>query len=69
MNFFKEQRELKDLSVDYVCETLKYSRRTIEDLENDKINFMEKPYNFYCAKSYSELLKIKIPEELILKFK
>ena len=69
MNFFRKERELKDITLDYVCEKLKYSRRTIEDLENGKTDFLEKPYNFYCAKTYSELLGIIIPKEEIEKFK
>ena len=69
MNIFKEYRNLRNFTLDDVCDHLKYSKQIIQDLENDKIDFLEKPYNYYCAKTYSEFLGFNISEEEIAKFK
>lgn len=69
MNRFRELRELRNMSLEDVCEKLNYSRRVIEQIENDKIDFADWPYNYYCAKTYSNFLGFKIPPEDQEKFK
>tara|TARA_Y100000590_G_C15563938_1_gene955860 strand:- start:921 stop:1130 length:210 start_codon:yes stop_codon:yes gene_type:complete len=69
MNVFRKYRELRQMSLGDVCDKLNYSRRTIEAIESNQINFMESPYNYYCVKNYSKLLGYKISKEEISKYK
>ena len=69
LNIFKKYRTEKNYTLDEVCSNLKYSRRIIEAIERDETNFMESPFNYYCAKNYSEYLGFTIPKEVIAKFK
>ena len=69
MNIFKKYRIDKNLSIESVCNELKYSRRVIEALEKGETNFIETPFNYYCALNYAKFLNFTIPEEQAQKFK
>ena len=69
MNIFKKYRIDKNLSIENVCDELKYSRRVIEALEKGETNFIETPFNYYCALNYAKFLKFQISKEEALRFK
>ena len=58
MNIFKEYRIKKGLTLVDVASKICYSHFIIEAIENDKIDFLSKPYNYYCVKTYAIFLTI-----------
>ena len=68
-NVFKQARLQKNLLLSDVSEKICYSSYIIEAIENDKINFLPKPYNYYCAKNYAEFLNLKEIDDILLKYK
>ena len=69
MNFFKMKRVEKNLSIQDIVNEINYPKSVIEDIENDIVNFLPRPYAYYCAKSYGECLKISNLIDVIEKYK
>ena len=69
MNPFKAKRIEKDLTIQNIVKEIRYPISVIEDLENDIIDFLPKPYAYYCVKSYGEFLNVENLSEIIKKYK
>ena len=69
MNLFKEKRIEKALTIKDIVKEIHYPISVIEDIENDMVNFLPKPYAYYCVKSYGEYLGILNLIEVIKKYK
>ena len=67
-NFFKFNREQKNISLEEITRELCYPTYVIEAIENNKVNFLPKPYNYYCAKNYASYLGVKLPNEVAASF-
>tara|TARA_B110000116_G_C16388819_1_gene381975 strand:- start:193 stop:402 length:210 start_codon:yes stop_codon:yes gene_type:complete len=69
MNIFKEYRIKKGLTLVDVASKICYSHFIIEAIENDKIDFLSKPYNYYCVKTYAIFLNLPNISEVLEKYK
>ena len=69
MNSFKKSRTDKKLQINDVVEETCYPTYVIKAIEENKTDFLPKPYNYYCAKSYGLFLKINNLQSLLKKYK
>ena len=69
VNIFKQTRLDKKLLISDVVEKLCYPTYVIKALEEDKIDFLPKPYNYYCAKNYAQFLKLDNIADLMKKYR
>jgi len=69
INIFKQARLDKKLLISDIVEKLCYPSDVIEELEKDKIDFLPKPYNYYCAKYYAQYLKLDNIPDLLKKYR
>jgi len=69
MNFFKQKRIEKNLSIQDIADNINYPKSVIEAVENDFRNFLLQPYAYYCVKTYGQYLEIVNLKELIEKYK
>ena len=69
VNIFKQTRLDKKLLISDVVEKLCYPSYVIKALEEDKIDFLPKPYNYYCAKYYAQFLKLDNIADLMKKYR
>ena len=65
MNIFKSRRIELDLSIADVVSEINYPISIIEAIERDDVNFLPKPYLYYCVKCYGKYLKISNLSEVI----
>jgi len=57
INIFKQARLDRKILISDVADKICYPKYIIEALENDKTDFLPKPYNFHCAKNYAQFFK------------
>ena len=69
VNIFKQTRLDKKLLISDVVDKICYPTYVSEALEKDKINFLPKPYNYYCAKNYAQFLKLDNIADLMKKYR
>ena len=69
MNLFKAKRIEKNLTIEDILKEINYPRSVIEDLEDDILNFLPKPYAYYCARAYGKYLNIINLSKIIEKYK
>tara|TARA_B100002003_G_scaffold234122_1_gene247648 strand:+ start:189 stop:401 length:213 start_codon:yes stop_codon:yes gene_type:complete len=69
VNIFEKERLNKNLSISEVVDKICYPTYVIEALEKDKIDFLPKPYNYYCAKYYAQFLKLDNIADLMKKYR
>ena len=69
VNIFEKERLNKKILISDVVGKTCYPTYVIEALEKDKINFLPKPYNYYCAKNYAQFLKLDNIADLMKKYR
>ena len=69
MNVFKAKRIEMCLSITDVAYEIKYPIAIIEALERNELNFLPKPYSYYCVRSYGYYLNIINLESILAKYK
>lgn len=69
MNLFKQKRIEKNLSIEEIVKEIQYSVTIIEAIENNDLDFLPKPYAYYCVKTYGQYLNIANLNEVIGKYK
>ena len=69
MNTFKIKRAEMKLSIDDVTKEIQYPISVIESIERDELDFLPRPYRYYCAKTYAKFLDINNMPDLLKKYK
>ena len=69
MNIFKIKRAEMKLSIDDVTKEIQYPISVIESIERDELDFLPRPYRYYCAKTYAKFLDINNMPDLLKKYK
>ena len=69
MNLFKSRRIEKNLRIEDIVKELRYPISVIENLEDDVLDFLPKPYAYYCVKAYGNYLNMTNLNEIVDKYK
>lgn len=69
MNIFKAKRVEMKLSIDDVIKEIQHPVSVIESIERDELDFLPRPYRYYCAKTYAKFLDINNMPNVLKKYK